>query len=149
MLFGRLRGCGEDEMTNGQGDKVKTVLVVDDDPSVRAALESILISHGYQVMTAANGRKALDIIAGDQPAIVLADVNMPELEGIELLKNLRRLYPVIPVVIMSGDELGQKFLHAARVLGAKDVLTKPFTSSELVVMLNRIDADENPDVITT
>ena len=146
---GRQRGCGEDEMPKDREDKVKTVLVVDDDPRVRVALESILISHGYEVMTAADGRNALNIIAADKPTIVLADVNMPELEGIELLKSLRRLYPVIPVVIMSGDELGQKFLHAARLLGATDVLTKPFTPNELVAMLNRIDAGENRKRLTT
>jgi len=52
-------------------------------------------------------------------------------------------------VIMSGDELGQKFLHAARLLGATDVLTKPFTPNELVAMLNRIDAGENRKRLTT
>src|SRR3954468_23305558 len=78
------------------------ILVVDDDAAVRDSLTMLLQSSGYEVSTAGNGFEALLQLKRRVPAIVLSDLNMPEMSGFEFLSVVRRRFPQIPVIAMSG-----------------------------------------------
>jgi CheY-like chemotaxis protein len=79
------------------------VLVVDDEPAVRESLGMLLESVGYDVATAANGVSAVSQIDRTVPDLLLTDLNMPEMSGIELISHVRSRYPAVLIVAMSGD----------------------------------------------
>ncbi len=112
------------------------LLVVDDDESLRWVLQTQLEDMGYEVETAADGREALELIAKDPPALVLTDLKMPGLTGMELLDGLRGEYPELPVVLMTAFGTIQNAVQAMRA-GAYDYLTKPIDHEELGLVVGR------------
>jgi DNA-binding NtrC family response regulator len=111
--------------------KGQTILVVDDEEKVLAALKDILESEGYTVRVARNGVSALRQVDSDPPELVITDINMPDMEGIEFIQKLAGRTDKIPIIAISGDPLGSKFLKAARLLGAVDSLQKPFSIADI------------------
>ena len=105
----------------------KTILIVDDDEKVLEALKDILEVEGYTLRVARNGASALREVDSDPPDLMITDINMPDMEGIELMRKLAGRTHSIPVIAISGDPLGSRFLKAARLLGAVDTLLKPFS----------------------
>jgi two-component system KDP operon response regulator KdpE len=105
------------------------VLVVDDEPPIRKLLRLGLGSQGYEVLEAANGKAALEMLAR-RPQLVVLDLGLPDIEGLELLKRIRQSQKNLPVIILSSrdDEAGKV---AALDLGADDYVTKPFGMDEL------------------
>jgi two-component system chemotaxis response regulator CheY len=103
-------------------------LVVDDDAAVRIAVRALLESAGLTILEAANGIEAIKYIDGHEVDVVLCDLFMPEADGIELIQQLRRAFPRIGIVAMSGGGLEGKvhLLPVAQRLGASSVLDKPF-----------------------
>ena len=83
------------------------VLVVDDDPAVRATLGMYLMSAGYDVATADDGITAVAHLSKAVPDLLVTDLNMPIMSGIELISHLRTLHPKVPIVAMSGDYMGE------------------------------------------
>src|SRR5664279_4977678 len=83
------------------------VLVVDDDPAVRATLGMYLMSAGYDVATADNGITAVAHLSSTVPDLLVTDLNMPLMSGVELISHVRTLHPKVPIVAMSGDYLGE------------------------------------------
>lgn len=78
------------------------VLIVDDDAAVRTMLTTLLQESGYEVILAANGLEALALLKSGLPAVLLSDLNMPEMSGFELLSIVRQQFPKLPLVAMSG-----------------------------------------------
>lgn len=115
----------------------KTILVVEDEGFLREAIAYDLTLQGYEVMEATNGRTALEAIATQRPDLVVSDIRMPEMSGIELLKELRRRDPFLPVVIfLTGyADLSRE---EALALGADAVFTKPFDRRELFKTIERM-----------
>jgi CheY-like chemotaxis protein len=114
-------------VSNGRhvpGTRVARVLVVDDNHDMRELLERILRRDGHVVEHAANGRDALERLAGGGFDIVLTDLLMPEMDGIELIRELAARAPDIPVVALSGADVTSGLLRAARVFGALVALEK-------------------------
>jgi two-component system response regulator AtoC len=108
-----------------------TVLVVDDEPSIRRYLQTLLEVEGYSVLAASGGREALDIVQGEhRPDLVILDVLMPEMDGLETLQNMMRVDPGLRVVMLSCSGEVATVVEAIK-LGAQDYLTKPFEKSEL------------------
>lgn len=107
-----------------------TVLVVDDAPDARLLTRMVLESEGMAVREAADGQAALDAVAALRPALVLLDVEMPGMNGLEVMARLRRSDPDLPIVIVSG-----RSSDADRVLGlelgADDYVSKPFCAREV------------------
>jgi two-component system, OmpR family, KDP operon response regulator KdpE len=105
------------------------ILVVDDEPPIRKLLRMGLTSQGYEVLEAPNGRTALDLLAR-KPALVILDLGLPDIDGLDLLRRIRHRQENLPVVVLSsrGDEAGKV---AALDLGADDYVTKPFGMDEL------------------
>lgn len=121
-----------------QAQEVKgTVLLVDDSVLSRDVIKSLL-SHEYmELITAQNGREALEIVRKQPVDLVLTDIEMPEMDGISLTKALRNYeeYKLLPVVIMSSLSEQSKVIHAF-MSGANDYVQKPFQRDELVVRIN-------------
>jgi signal transduction histidine kinase/ActR/RegA family two-component response regulator len=109
-----------------------TVLLVDDQREVREVTSSILDRLGYTAITAEDGVAALTLLDQHREAVrlVLLDVRMPRMDGVETLRRLRRLAPALPVVIVSGFG-ADKDLAVIRAIGVQGVVEKPFTVSEL------------------
>jgi DNA-binding response OmpR family regulator len=113
------------------------VLVVDDEPMVREALERALRLEGFAVSTAAGGREALAEVALHPPAVVVLDVTMPDLDGVSVLKRWRADGLDMPVCILSArDEVEDRV--AGLQAGADDYLVKPFALAELTARLHAL-----------
>jgi CheY-like chemotaxis protein len=100
------------------------VLVVDDEPRVGATLRDVLVELGYTVKLAVRGAEALKLVPVFEPDVVLLDLRMPEMSGVEVLEHLRRDRPTLRVIILTGNEdveLARVTLRA----GAFDYLSKP------------------------
>jgi DNA-binding NtrC family response regulator len=100
------------------------ILVVDDDDNLRWVIQTQLEQMGYAVITAADGEKAIEAIEKEPPALVLTDLKMPGLSGMQLLERIRRDYPEVPVLIMTAFGTIQSAVQAMRA-GAYDYLAKP------------------------
>jgi two-component system response regulator MprA len=123
-----------------------TVLVVDDDQAVRESLRRSLEFNGYAVRLAADGAEALATIPGSDPDVVVMDVMMPRVDGIEATRQLRATGNRVPVLVLTArDAVGDRVegLDA----GADDYLTKPFALAELLArlraLLRRVVAEED------
>jgi DNA-binding NtrC family response regulator len=112
------------------------VLVVDDQASILSLVERILQSEGYATLTASDGAEAIEVVAEKFPDLVLMDVHMPRLDGIQALKRLTRSHPTIPVIMMSGYGEVRPAVEALK-LGARDYLTVPFDHEELLLQITR------------
>ena len=113
------------------------VLVVDDEPGARSALTELLREEGYEVQSAADGYKALGRIEGWMPDVVITDVKMPALGGIELMTKLRERIPDVAVVVMTAFGSVEGAVEAMH-LGADDYLGKPLHLPHLLVVLRRV-----------
>jgi two-component system response regulator MprA len=121
----------------GQTAFVSTILVVDDEPAVREALERALKTQHYTVTTAADGMQALDAIAEQRPDLVLLDVLMPVMDGLEACRRLRELRDRTPVLMLTArDAVGDRVegLDA----GADDYVVKPFALEELLARVRAL-----------
>lgn len=109
------------------------ILVVDDEPRVREALRSILVGRGYRVRTAADGPAALEAVASERPDVVLLDLLMPGLDGIEVSRRMRAVSNLEIVVLSAVMDEPQKV--RALDAGADDYITKPFSVEELLARI--------------
>jgi DNA-binding NtrC family response regulator len=112
------------------------VLVVDDEEQVRTFLAELLSSSGYQVRCASNGPQALEMLSGGSFDVVLLDVMMPEMSGLEVLRRYRASGGNVPVIVLSALSGAEDAMRAMK-LGASDYLSKPFGNDELEDALGR------------
>jgi DNA-binding NtrC family response regulator len=113
------------------------VLVVDDEETMRMVVRIVLERAGLSVTTVADAETALVLILASPPRLVITDVYLPDMDGIDLLGAIRRAAPTLPVVMMSGGGLHNNLgpLEAGRLLGAVATLEKPFAPSALVTIV--------------
>jgi CheY-like chemotaxis protein len=109
------------------------VLVIDDDPVLRALFAAVLTEQGMEVVTAADGARGLQRFRDSTPDLVVTDIVMPETEGLELIMQLRGEHPRLPIVAISGGNLGlgADYLAMARKLGADASLLKPVSPEQI------------------
>jgi len=112
------------------------VLVVDDDAEVREVLH-LLLEEEYGVMDAAHGRTALGMVLEQHVDLVLLDILMPDIDGLEILQELKALKPDLPVIMMTAVKTVRTTV-AAMKLGASDYLTKPFLAEEMLAAIRRV-----------
>jgi two-component system KDP operon response regulator KdpE len=107
------------------------LLVVDDEPPIRRLLRTSLSAQGYRILEAETGQGALDLLAHEAPEVMLLDLGLPDLDGLEVIRRVRALNANVAVIVLSsrGDERGKV---EALDLGADDYVTKPFGMAELV-----------------
>lgn len=109
------------------------VLVVDDEPPIRRFLRTVLNAHGYIVFEARNGQEALAQVSAEHPDLIILDLGLPDVDGVEVIRLLR-VWSRIPILILSVRG-GEQDKIAALDAGADDYLTKPFGSGELLARL--------------
>ncbi len=121
---------------NGAAKQSRQVLVVDDEPSARSGLEKLLASEGYSVTTAENGALALAAVDDAVPDVVITDLRMPEMDGVELTTKLAERLPHVPVIVVTayGDVVSA--VSAMRA-GAVDFITKPVDFDVLSLSVSR------------
>lgn len=125
------------------------VLVVEDDPSVRTALERALTYEGYTVATAADGAEALASVAADEPELIVLDVMMPHVDGLEACRRIRARGHTMPILVLTA--LGEVSDRVDGLdAGADDYMVKPFALEELLARIRallRRSAGEVTDVL--
>ena len=121
----------------------KRILVVDDEPQITRVLRRSLAAHRYEVRVATDGESALDTFRDFHPDLLITDLSMPEMSGIELCREIRKISK-IPIIVLSvrGDE---KTKVAALDAGADDYVTKPFGMDELLARLRATFRRFNPE----
>jgi signal transduction histidine kinase len=123
-------------MPAAQPTRPKTVLVVDDDPFIRATTGASLRPRGFEILEAGNGREGLDMFQAHGPDLLIVDLKMPVMNGLELLAKLSDATPRTPVLVVSGEGGLDEAVEALR-LGAWDYLVKPIVSP--TVLLHAVD----------
>lgn len=129
-LMSQLKGKPEIEKFKFESklEKGKTILVVDDDEVIRDFFKRALME--YRVLTAASGEEALNIAKRDRPDLVLLDIKMPGIDGIETLRRIKQMDASIAVIMLSAHGTLKTNIEAAR-LGAYDSIAKPFDLSDM------------------
>ena len=112
-----------------------SVLVVDDNESMREVLATILSMSGHRCESAENGVEAMEKVMQSRFDVVVTDVDMPEMDGIALTKELTQHFSNLPVMIMTGDDGSEE---SAIDAGAREFLRKPFDFSEFIVKFHKI-----------
>lgn len=130
---------GGQNVQKSEGSVKKTVLIVDDARVMRQAGTMALTSEGFRVIEAENGRDALNKIQGERIDLVITDVNMPEMDGIELIRNLRQLpdFRFVPIIVLSTVSQQEKVAEG-KAAGATGWLYKPYNHSELIRTVRKI-----------
>jgi len=118
------------------GPTKPTILLVDDDPGIMAAVKQALVSHGYRMMTARDGEEALEVFEREPPELILLDLVMPRRGGLEVCQRIRELSS-IPIIVLSikGSEAD---IVSVLDLGADDYLVKPFRLAELLARVRAV-----------
>lgn len=110
------------------------IVIIDDDRLVRDTLLNYLDDDEYDAVGAADGQKGLDLVAEHNPEVVVTDILMPNKEGMETISELKKAYPDIRIVAMSGQNWSgfTSYLDMASRLGAHAVLSKPFSRKDFI-----------------
>jgi two-component system KDP operon response regulator KdpE len=109
---------------------VSTILVVDDEPAIIRAVRAGLEARGFRVLTAGGGQAAIDLIALERPDVVVLDLNLPDVDGVEVCRQVRQ-WSEVPIVVLSAEGSEQRKVQALDE-GADDYVTKPFSMAELL-----------------
>lgn len=119
---------------------MKKILFVDDEKCVRDTWGAMLECRGFQVVTAQNGREALRLLAEQPVDLIIIDIIMPDMEGVETILKLRREDEAIPIIAMSGGGLiaSDDYLRLAKGAGVNSTLNKPFTLGELLDAIDEV-----------
>ena len=118
---------------------MKVILTVDDSMSLRRMVKTVLESAGYSVIEAADGADALTKLDGREFDLIISDINMPNMNGIDLARQIRRLvdYQFVPIVLLTSESGADK-KQKAKEAGATGWMVKPFTPDQLVAVVNKI-----------
>jgi len=109
-----------------------SILIIDDEEIIRALLRSVLEAAGYEVTEAANGRIGLELYRQNPRDLVITDILMPELNGLDMLLELTREFLRAKVIAISGAGVEKNVLDVAKLLGARQTFQKPFSVSKLL-----------------
>jgi two-component system alkaline phosphatase synthesis response regulator PhoP len=118
-------------------DTQRTVMVVDDNPDIITIVKTILEGKGYNVLSASGGQELLSLLKNQKPDLIILDIMMPEMDGLEVLGRLKGVTETasIPVILLTAKVQYEDVLGGYK-LGADYYITKPFTSTQLVNGIN-------------
>jgi len=120
------------------------ILVIDDEPDMRAFLEEVLKSAGYEVILAADGRAGVERYRTSPADLVITDLYMPNQDGLETIRQLRSCFPEVAIIAMSGKAAAVTTLSIAQKLGAVGILHKPFLRDELMAAVVKALGGQSP-----
>jgi len=112
------------------------ILIADDDDNLRYSFRRVLDGRGYTLVEATNGREAVELTRTEQPDVVVMDVRMPLLDGLEAFQQIKHFAPAVPVIIMTGYGTTETAIEATK-RGAFDYILKPFEVSEMAALIRR------------
>jgi two-component system nitrogen regulation response regulator NtrX len=112
-----------------------SILIVDDEIYILQSLSGLLTDDGFEVTVATNGYEALKIIEDEQPDLVLIDIWMPGIDGLTTLEEIKRIYPLLPVVVITGHGNVETAVKATK-LGAYDLIEKPLSIDSVIITIN-------------
>lgn len=118
-----------------------TILLVEDEELLRAGVQEMLELQGFRVITAADGQQALACLAAESIDLVVTDLVMPKMNGIDFVQQLRTIRPDVPVIVVSGStrNIMQRFgIDTIQVPGANASLPKPFKGVDLVAQIRQL-----------
>ncbi len=114
-----------------------TILVVDDEEAICTLMQKLLQRKGYNVLTAPDGDKALEMLGSNNITAVISDIVMPAMGGKDLLTSIKEKFPQIAVIMMTG--YGDAFtIKQVMALGADEYITKPFKGDEVLMIVERV-----------
>jgi CheY-like chemotaxis protein len=115
------------------------IVVIDDEPAMLRVIRRTLEAAGHQVVAYADGRGGIEYLQNDAPDLLITDIFMPEMEGLETIRRAREINPAMPIIAMSGVSFeGGDYLRIAERFGAVATLKKPFQRSELLKLVTRL-----------
>ena len=116
------------------------ILIIDDEPIVKNLFETFLREEGYSVATAADGREGMCLLQKQPPDLIITDILMPEMDGLEILLEIKKLKLGIPIIAISGGmrSLPASFLPQAKTFGASRVFEKPVCLAELLKAIQEL-----------
>lgn len=123
--------------TNNLNHNKVNILIVDDEPLIRRSLSEFLSLEGYTVSSASNAKQALELLKNYAADIIISDIKMPEMDGLELLQNLKKGHPNIDVILVTGYGSIKSAVEAMKN-GAYDYIMKPIIDSEIKIIIERI-----------
>ena len=126
-------------MSNGENLMSKTILIVDDSSSVRTVLRASLKGAGYKVIEGVDGEDAIAKLDGQKVHLIISDVNMPNMNGIEMVRQIRQMpdYRLTPICMLT-TESGKDKMVEGREAGARAWIVKPFQPPELLDAVSRL-----------
>ena len=118
------------------------ILLLDDDPVLCRVITLALEAAGHRVQSHENARKGMQTLEQENPDLIITDIVMPEMDGLEILRKVRQLRPELPVLVISGGGSFEPagYLSVAQSFGATAVLPKPFRPAELVELVAKLVA---------
>jgi CheY-like chemotaxis protein len=121
------------------------ILIIDDDEAMRYLLREMLEPEGYTVYEAANGAEGMRLFRQERPEFVITDVFMPEQDGLETIRMLKREFPTVKIVAMSGGGASGtlSYLEVTRTFGADRILRKPFLKGSLLATLQELGEESD------
>lgn len=116
------------------------IMIIDDDDAVRDALGELVQAAGHEICTAAEGGQALARLPGFRPDLVITDILMPGMEGMQTIYELRKRQPALPIIAMSGCFAlrGMDYLKTARRIGANHTISKPLEPAALIAAIESL-----------
>ena len=119
--------------TNAKGS---TILIADDEPNIRRVFEAMFVKEGYTVLTAENGKKAVDLAATNTIDVLISDLIMPDITGVEVLQKVKQLHPNCAAIIVTAYGTIKSAVEAMRY-GAFNYLQKPFDMDEVRLVIKK------------
>jgi DNA-binding NtrC family response regulator len=138
---------------------LSTILVVDDDPQLRQSFQRLLTDEGHDVLTAATGEKGISVVRDQVPDLVIMDVRLPGMDGLQAFQAMRQIEPKLPVIVMTAFGTTDTAIEATK-LGAFDFVLKPFDIPEILTLIGqaidagrftrvRVEMDVSPDMASS
>jgi len=115
---------------------MKNILVVDDNQMMRKLIRNLFHGEEYEIMEATNGMEGLDFVKQNPIDLIITDIVMPKMEGIELIMNIRRDFPKIKIIAISGGK--PYYLYMAKKLGIDGIFTKPLNHHAFLQAVKKV-----------
>ncbi len=122
--------------------KAKEILVVDDEPGICSLLTTLLTRQGYNVRSTVNAEKVGELCEAHPPDLVITDLCMPDLDGFDLIQQLRSSYPAVRIMAISGKLIPERLLKVASKIGAHLTCAKPFQLEVFLESVRRLLSGE-------
>jgi YesN/AraC family two-component response regulator len=121
---------------------MQKILIIDDEPHILMMLKKMMEKAGYEAELASNGKEGMELFQKSPSDLVITDIIMPEKEGLETIREMKRLHPKLKIIAMSGGGKisAENYLETASIFGANRIIQKPFAQHEMVSAVKELMA---------